>query len=120
MTGAKDKNDWVDALLDDVGRAPVPGPDPTLMARVLADAEAAQPAPGGHAGGSAGLWGQILAGFGGWLSVGGLVAATAVGFAVGLGALGATGFDAYMMGGFGVEYDDSFGLGVHGWDIGDG
>ncbi|MEO0668466.1 MAG: hypothetical protein AAFZ99_11190 [Pseudomonadota bacterium] len=119
MTDRQDKVDWVDALLDDVGGAAPADPSGDLMARVLADAEAAMPAPGG-APVREGLWRQMLAGLGGWLSVGGLVAATAVGFAVGLGALSTVGLDALWLGEYGAYYDDTLGFSVNGWDFEEG
>ncbi|WP_299691118.1 hypothetical protein [uncultured Tateyamaria sp.] len=119
MTDPADKTDWVDALLDDVGQAEVPDASGDLMARVLADAEAAMPAPGG-APARDGLLRQILAGLGGWPSVGGLVAATAVGFAVGLGALDATGLNALWLGDYATYYDDTLGFSVNGWDFEEG
>ncbi|MEL6563124.1 MAG: hypothetical protein AAFQ59_01665 [Pseudomonadota bacterium] len=119
MTDPRDRTDWVESLLDDVGKAPVPDPSGDLMARVLADAEAAMPPPGGVQP-REGLVQQVLSGLGGWLSVGGLVAATAVGFAVGLGALSPTGLDALWLGDYGSYYDDTLGYSVNGWDFEEG
>lgn len=53
-----------------------------LMARVLADGMAMQPAPGGVVAAPARGWFAGL--LGGWQSVGGLVAATCAGFWIGL------------------------------------
>lgn len=119
MTDPRKENDWVDALLDDVRRADAPEVSADLMARVLADAEAVMPPPGG-APAAEGLLAQVLSGLGGWLSVGGLVAATAVGFAVGLGALNTGGLETFWLGEFGTYYDDTFGLSVNGWDFEEG
>ncbi len=117
---ARDDELWVEALLDDVGRSAVDDPSGDLMARVLADAEDLRPAPGGAAPSREGLLRQVIAGLGGWLSVGGLVAATAVGFSVGLGALSSTGIETLWLGEYGTYYDDTLGFSVNGWDFEEG
>lgn len=119
MTDPRDKTDWVDALLDDVGGMGAPDPSGDLMARVLVDADAMMPPPGG-APASEGMMRQVLSGLGGWLSVGGLVAATAVGFVVGLGALGGAGVEMLWQGEYGAYYDDTLGFSVNGWDFEEG
>ncbi|MEL7092000.1 MAG: hypothetical protein AAFN94_09730 [Pseudomonadota bacterium] len=113
----KTDDTWIDALLDDVCSAPVPEPGEDVMARILSDAMDAQPAPGG--GGALPRWRQALQALGGWMSVGGLVAATAVGFAVGLGGV----VDAALLtSGAGwadsAYYQDA--LSANGWDLEDG
>ncbi|MEM6759358.1 MAG: hypothetical protein AAF601_07740 [Pseudomonadota bacterium] len=85
MTQKRSPDDWIDGLLDDIARTPVDQPSTDLMARILADALAEQPAPGGVA--SSRGWRKGLWALGGWASLSGLVAATVVGFAVGLGGV---------------------------------
>ncbi|WP_415919987.1 hypothetical protein [Tateyamaria sp. SN6-1] len=117
MTDRKD--DWIDTLLQDVGDTPAPEVSNDLLMRVRADAEAAMPASGGAPAREPVLQ-HLLRGLGGWGSLGGLVAATAVGFAVGLGALDGAVLDAYWLDPYGIYYDDSLGLSANGWDLEEG
>ncbi|MEL6450740.1 MAG: hypothetical protein AAFQ19_05725 [Pseudomonadota bacterium] len=107
---------WLDALLDDVGRTPPPAVSDDLMARVMADAVAALPAPGG-APAPVPIWRQVVEGLGGWSAIGGLVAATVTGFAVGLGALDTAGADAIWSLGSEMSLDSEAGLNAYGWDL---
>ncbi len=120
MHADDDKEMWLDKLLDDVGDAPAADTPADLMARVLEDALAAQPAPGAVMATPVSLWRQMLEGLGGWMSVGGLVAATATGFAIGLGALGGEPSDLYWMTGLDMFYDTDIGLTAYGWDLEEG
>lgn len=112
-------DDWVDGLLDDLGKTPVPDPSGDLVARVLADAEVRLPPPGGVQV-QPRWWQQIVGGIGGWGAVGGLVAATVTGFAVGLGALDGAGADALWTLGYDAYYDADLGLDAFGWALEDG
>ncbi|WP_299042913.1 hypothetical protein [uncultured Tateyamaria sp.] len=111
--------DRIEAMLDDMSALPVPEPSPDLMARVLADAQAHLPAPGGGRP-QARMWRQIIGGLGGWGAVGGLVAATATGFVIGLGALDTTGVDALWTLGYDADYDTDLGLDAFGWALEEG
>lgn len=119
MTDPGKSERWIDDLLDDVAGTSVPDPSVDLMTRVLADAEAALPVPGGSMLRETVL-AQVLRGLGGWFSVGGMAAATAVGFAIGLGALNGTALDPFWLNGFVFYYDDSLGLSANGWDLEEG
>ena len=119
MTRPTDRRDdaaWLDEMLDEMAGSDVPAPAPDLMARVLADAVAQMPPPGG-APASAPLWRQIVRGLGGWSAVGGLVAAAATGFVVGLGGLETVGADALWSD---TYYDSSTALDAFGWDYEEG
>lgn len=111
--------DQMDALLDDMANLPTPDPSPDLMARVLADAEAHLPPPGGVPA-RVPWWRQMVADIGGWGAVGGLVAATATGFVIGLGALDATGVDALWTLGYAADYGAELGLDAFGWALEEG
>lgn len=111
--------DWVEHLLDDVGRAPVPEPSGDLMARVLLDAEALMPPPGGLKA-PVPIWRQIVGGLGGWGAMGGLAVAGVAGLAVGLGAFDAVGFDALWSAGFSEDIDSQMGISAFGWDYEEG
>ena len=75
----------VEVLLMKARQDGVPSPSSDLMARVLADAEMAQPGPVARSDvQQPGIWSRILEGVGGWPSLGGLVAATVVGFGIGI------------------------------------
>ena len=110
---------WVDALLDDVARAPVPDPSQDLMARVWADATAKLPPPGGMAG-AVPLWRMLLAGVGGWRGVGGVLAAGVSGLVIGLSAVDPSGVDTLLNLGLFDDYDTQSGLSAFGWDLEEG
>lgn len=114
-----DPDDWVNQLLDDVARAPVPDTPPALMARVLTDAEDLLPAPGG-APAPVPFWQQVFDGLGGWGALGGLAVAGVTGLVVGLGAFDATSIDALWSVGFFDGYDSQTGLSAFGWDFEEG
>lgn len=65
MTVAPEKPDpdRIDQMLDELAALPVPDPSGDLIARVLADAEAHLPAPGGHVVPDP-WWRQIVRGIG--------------------------------------------------------
>jgi len=71
----------LDRLLAEMGRD-VPEPSEALMARVLADAMEARPAPGGVR--KQGFLEGLLSAIGGWGGAGGLVTAGVVGLWVGI------------------------------------
>jgi hypothetical protein len=110
---------WVDQMLDDLARAPVPDLPDTLMARILADADAMLPPPGGRAARTP-WWQQILEGVGGWTAVTGLVAAAATGFVVGLGALDGVGVTVPWMQVDDTYYDTDDATYAFGWDMEEG
>lgn len=114
-----DDDPWLDDLLDEVGRGAVPDVSDDLLARVMADAEAVLPPPGGMLV-RVPLWRQVVGALGGWGSVGGLVAAGVTGLAVGLGAVDATGVDALWSLGVFDGYDGQSGLSAFGWDFEEG
>ena len=111
-----DADAWVDALLNDVASAPVPKPSQDLMARVLADATAKLPPPGGRAE-VASLWHEFVAGIGGWFGVGGVLAAGFTGLVIGLGAIDPSDVDTLFSFGFFENYDSQSGLSAFGWDL---
>ncbi|WP_299705733.1 hypothetical protein [uncultured Tateyamaria sp.] len=122
MTVAPDKPDpnGIDQMLDELAALPVPDPSGDLVARVLADAELHLPAPGGRVAVTP-WWQQIVRGIGGWGAVSGLVAATATGFVIGLGAVGDTGVDAFWTLGYDeAYYDADLGLDAFGWALEEG
>lgn len=110
---------WVDDLLQDVSDAPIADTPPAVMARVLDDAMTALPAPGGQVA-AVPLWRQIVQGLGGWMTVGGLAAATVAGFAVGLNGIDATGVDLLFSTGTDEYYESQMGLSAYGWDLEEG
>jgi len=112
--------DWVDDMLDDLAAQPVPEVSPHLMARVLSDAKAHLPPPGGVVVDAAPWWQQVVRGLGGWGALGGLVAATVTGFAIGLGALDSAGADALWAFGYYDYYDAELGLDAFGWAMEEG
>ena len=114
-----DPDDWLDTLLDDVARAPVPDAPPALMARVLADAEALLPAPGGVQA-QAPFWQTVIDGLGGWGALGGLAVAGVTGLAIGLGAFDIASIDTLWSVGFFDGYDSQTGLSAFGWDYEEG
>ncbi|WP_147106537.1 hypothetical protein [Tateyamaria sp. syn59] len=114
-----DPDKIVARMLDDLAAAPVPDPSDDLMVRVMADAQAHLPAPGGTRVATP-WWRQIVQGIGGWGAVGGLVAATVTGFVIGLGALESTGMDAIWTLGYGEYYDAELGLDAFGWALEEG
>lgn len=69
-------------------RAARPDPSDDLMARIMTDAFAAMPAPGGVTHSGVGLGARVRAIFGGWGSMGGLVATTLAGVWIGFAAPG--------------------------------
>ena len=84
MTEMDRSDKEIDALLA-VARRDGPSPSTDLLARVLKDAEAAQPSPLALAKmARLGALSRMLAALGGWPALGGLVAATIVGFMVGI------------------------------------
>lgn len=111
---------WITGLLDDMARAPdLPVPD-GLMTRVLADAHALRPAPGGVAARAQPWWRQIIDGLGGGIAVGGLVAAAATGFVVGLGGLDTVGVETFWPLNYETYYEGADALTAFGWDIEEG
>lgn len=78
MTDKQQMDDTELETFFDAARAAPPAAPEALMARVLADAEAAQPAPQMPA------WQRWLRTFGGLPGLGGLVTATTVGFWLGV------------------------------------
>lgn len=112
---------WIDELLQDVSRAPVPNASDALMARVLSDAEALLPPPGGLAVPvDVPLWRQFVGGLGGWRAMGGLAVAGVAGLAIGLGAFDAVGLDALWSAAITDEFDSQAGLSAFGWDYEEG
>ncbi|WP_299592021.1 hypothetical protein [uncultured Tateyamaria sp.] len=106
-------------LADAEMHMPAPDPSGDLAARVLADAEMHMPAPGGRPA-NIPWWQQIVRGIGGWGAVSGLVAATATGFVIGLGAVGETGVDTLWTLGYDTYYDTDVGLDAFGWAFEEG
>ncbi|WP_299553345.1 hypothetical protein [uncultured Tateyamaria sp.] len=111
--------DGIDQMLDELAALPAPDPSGDLAARVLADAEMHMPAPGGRPA-NIPWWQQIVRGIGGWGAVSGLVAATATGFVIGLGAVGETGVDTLWTLGYDTYYDTDVGLDAFGWAFEEG
>ena len=104
-------------VLFDAARAEAPQVPEALMARVLADAAAQQPAARGSA------WRRLLAAFGGMPALGGLVAATCVGFWLGVAPPAGLPDLAGEILGEDAALDDTLGspaLSGFGWDIGEG
>ncbi|WP_223420731.1 hypothetical protein [Tateyamaria pelophila] len=114
-----ESEDWLDQMLDDVARIPVPDAPPELMARVLADAEHLLPQPGGVPV-QMPLWRQVVGGLGGWGALGGLAVAGVTGLAIGLGAFDAAGIDALWSIAPLDEYDSQASLTAFGWDYEEG
>lgn len=84
MTETERSDKDIDALLA-LARRDGPSTSTDLLARVLKDAEAAQPSPPALAKKArSGVVNRMLAALGGWPALGGLVAATIVGFVVGI------------------------------------
>ena len=115
----RDDAAWIDGLLDDMARTSLPDAPDDLMARVLADGRALLPPPGGYTA-PAPWWRQIVDGIGGWAAVGGLVAAAATGFAVGLGGLDGVGLSPSWSSGYETYYDSLGTLDAYGWDLEEG
>lgn len=83
MTMTNPNKDMLDDLFARTrGIEPVPSND--LMARVIADADAVQPAQALAPAAGAGLWARMLDAIGGWPAVSGLAAATVAGIWVGV------------------------------------
>ncbi|MBY5932028.1 hypothetical protein KUV51_03365 [Tateyamaria omphalii] len=114
-----DPDKIIEQMLDDLAAEPMPDPSDDLMKRVLADAAAHLPPPGG-APAAVPWWRELVQGIGGWGAIGGLVAATVAGFAIGLGALDATGVDAVWTLGYGENYGTELGLDAFGWALEEG
>ena len=110
---------WIDGMLDDLARTPVPDVPDDLMSRVIEDAYGMLPAPGGRAA-PAPWWRQIVDGIGGWMAVGGLVAAAATGFVVGLGGLDSVGVSTPWVMTYETYYDSPGSLDAFGWDMEEG
>lgn len=121
MTKAPNHNDdaWIDGLLDDLARTPVPDTPDDLMARVMEDAYGMLPAPGERAA-PVPWWRQVVEGIGGWTAVGGLVAAAATGFVVGLGGLDSVGVTSPWTMTYETYYDSPGSLDAFGWDMEEG
>ena len=84
MTDIERSDKDIDALLA-MARRDGPSPSADLLAQILKDAEAAQPSPPTPAKmARPGALSRMLAALGGWPALGGLVAATIVGFVVGI------------------------------------
>lgn len=64
-------------------RTAQPQPSADLLSRIMADAEAVQPAPVPQAPRRSGLWPRTLAVLGGWRPVGGLATAAVAGLMIG-------------------------------------
>lgn len=121
-TGPADRPDedaWITGLLDDLGRAGDAPASDALMARVMQDAMDALPAPGG-ARRAEPWWRQIIDGLGGAMAVGGLVAAAATGFVVGLGGLDTMGLESLWPVNYETYYEGQDALTAFGWDIEEG
>lgn len=113
------------AALDDLLRAarttrPMPSPD--LMARIAADAQKVMPGPMPAAALRAPLWDRVAQFLGGWQGMGGLVAATCVGFWIGVSPPTALpDLGVLIWGEDATETADYVpGLSGFGWDIGEG
>ncbi len=83
MTMTDPKSDDLDDLFAQMRDIPVV-PSDALMARVLADAAAAQPRAVPALTRQHGLWGRMMEAIGGWPSFGGLAVATVAGIWVGV------------------------------------
>ncbi len=101
MSDRSDLDKALDAILSEM-RAAAPEPRAELLARVLADAEAAHVAPGVGSPAAprrvtrpAGPFARLAASFGGWGGVGGLLTATVAGLWIGLS--GATASDTLSL-----------------------
>jgi len=76
-----------DDMLEDLfadARGLTPAPSDDLMARVIADADAAQPRATAASAPQPGLWARMMDAIGGWPAVSGLAAATIAGVWVGV------------------------------------
>jgi len=112
-------DDWIDSVLDDLARADLPDASDDLMARVMGDAQAMLPPPGGRVT-QAPWWRQVVDGIGGWAAVGGLAAAAATGFVVGLGGLETVGVTTPWSVSYETYYDSPGTLDAFGWDMEEG
>ncbi len=122
MTRPPERHDddaWLDQMLEDVANTPMPDASDALLSRVMADAQAQLPPPGGVVT-RAPWWRQIVAGLGGWSAVGGLVAAAATGFVVGLGGLDNVGLDTLWPDSYDIYYDSQDAFSAYGWDLEEG
>ncbi|WP_299724643.1 hypothetical protein [uncultured Tateyamaria sp.] len=114
-----DEAEWIDGLLDELAGTPLPDTPDDLMARVLGDGQALMPPPGGPRA-PVPWWRQVVEGIGGWTAVGGLVAAAATGFVVGLGGLDDMGLSTPWVLGEEAYYDSLGTLDAFGWDMEEG
>ncbi|MEP1961975.1 hypothetical protein [Tateyamaria sp.] len=110
---------WIDQMLGDLAQDPVGEVPEALMARVLADADAMLPAPGGAVA-PIPWWRQIVDGIGGWNAVGGLAVAAATGFVIGIGGIEAVHFADFLSVNYDTYYEGQDAVSVFGWDIEEG
>lgn len=110
---------WMDRMLDDLASAPVPDMSDDFMSRIMADAQAQLPAPGGSAV-RAPWWRQLVDGLGGWPALGGVVAAAATGFVIGFGGFEGAAMDALWTPYDATYYEGGAGYDAFGWDIEEG
>lgn len=114
---------WIDQMLDDLAQAPVDDVPGALMARVLADANAMLPAPGGAVRPvrvRAPWWREVVEALGGWSTVGGLAVATATGFVIGIGGIEFVYFDDFLTANYDTYYQSQDAVSVFGWDMEEG
>jgi len=78
-------DDGLEAFFE-AGRRAAPTPSDALMARVLADALAAQPVAKPRPVPRPGAWAQLREALGGWPALGGLATAGVMGLAIGIAA----------------------------------
>lgn len=108
-----DDTEFVEQMLDEAGRQRFE-PSAALSARVLAQAQALQPAPRRMAHSP---WRRLLDRFGGWQAVGGLAAASCVGFWIGISPpAGLLDPGALLLGTEGAAYEEAAELSGFGWD----
>ena len=117
--GPGDDDRWIDRILDEMADMPDGQVPDALMSRVLADADAMLPPPGGRVA-RAPWWRQFVEGLGGWIAVGGLAAAAATGFAVGLGGLDSIGVSVPWSLDYESYYDGTGAFDAFGWDMEEG
>ncbi|MBW4708463.1 hypothetical protein KX928_11780 [Roseobacter sp. YSTF-M11] len=110
-----------DRMLEAARRTP-PDVPARLMARVLEDADALQPAIAPAMAPHPALWRRIAAGIGGWQGVGGLVAATCAGIWIGVSPPAAIpDAGAYLLGyEMGATASSTAELTSFGWDLDEG
>ena len=112
-----DDEAWINQMLDDLAQAPIEEAPDALMSRVLADAGAMLPAPGGV---RVSWWRQFVEGLGGWSAVGGLAAAAATGFVIGIGGIEPATFDDFLSADYDAYYESQDVFSAFGWDLEDG